>query len=121
MESRSCKQNVEVNAEQVSGDIKHNTSFSLGSVFGHAATVYDIYRVPLPTQLYFFLSIFKTDNNLKTIMANYHLHSMSIFLHYQIRFSCAHALILAFVYTSVFSVLHVHMPIFQLNSWKISQ
>ena len=31
-------------------------------------------------------------------MANYHLHSMSIFLHYQIRFSCAHARVLAFEY-----------------------
>ena len=33
----------------------------------------------------FFLSISKTDNYLKTILANYHLHSMSIFLHYKIR------------------------------------
>ena len=30
----------------------------------------------------FFLSISKTDNYLKNNMANYHLHSMSIFLHY---------------------------------------
>ena len=60
----------------------------------------------------FFLSIFKTDNNLKNSMANYHLQSMSIFLHYQIRFSCAHARVLAFEYKSAFSVLHVHMLIF---------
>ena len=57
-------------------------------------------------------SIFKTDTNLKNIMANYHLHSMSIILHYQIRFSCAHARVLAFKYKSAFSVLHVHMLIF---------
>ena len=37
---------------------------------------------------------------------------MSIFLHYQIRFSCAHARVLAFEYKSAFSVLHVHMLIF---------
>ena len=35
-------------------------------------------------------------------MAIYHLHSISIFLHYQIRFSCAHARVLAFEYKSVF-------------------
>ena len=63
--------------------------------------------------LYFlFLSIFKTDNNLKNIiMAYYHLHSMSIFLHYQIRVSWAHARVLAFEYKSAFSVPHVHMLI----------
>ena len=63
----------------------------------------------------------------KYIMANYHLHSMSIFLHYQLRFSCAHARVLAFEYKSAFSVLHVHMLILfsktcaHLNSWKIGQ
>ena len=35
-------------------------------------------------------------------MANYHLHSMFIFLHYQIRFSYTHARILVFEYKSVF-------------------
>ena len=41
-------------------------------------------------------------------MANYHLPSMSIFLHYLIQFACAHAWVLAFEYKSAFSVLHVH-------------
>ena len=59
----------------------------------------------------FCLSIFKTDNNLKSTMANNHLHSMSIFLHYQIRVSCAHARVLEFEYKSDFSVLHLHMLI----------
>ena len=68
--------------------------------------------MPLPTQLYFFLSIFKTDNNLKNIIENYHLHTMSIFLHYQIQFSCAHVWVLAFEYKNAFSMLHVHMLIF---------
>ena len=45
-------------------------------------------------------------------MVNYHLHSMSIFLHYQIWFSCAHARVLTIEYKSAFSVLHVHMLIF---------
>ena len=53
--------------------------------------------------LYFFLLIFKTDNNLKNIMANCHfLHNMSIFLHYQILFSCAHARVLVLEYKSAF-------------------
>ena len=45
-------------------------------------------------------------------MTNYHLHTMSIFLHYQIRFSYAHARVLPFEYKSAFSILHVHMLIF---------
>ena len=45
-------------------------------------------------------------------MANYHLHSMSIFLNYQIRFPCALARVLALKYKSAFSVLHMHMPNF---------
>ena len=71
-----------------------------------------IYMSSTANATLFFLSIFKTDNNLKNIMTNYHLHTMSIFLHYQIRFSCAHARIRAFEYESAFSVLHVHMLIF---------
>ena len=67
----------------------------------------------------FSLSIFKTDNNLKNVMASYHLHSISIFLHYQIRFSAAHARVLAFEYKSAFSVLHVHMLIFFKNLYTI--
>ena len=51
-------------------------------------------------------------------MANYHLHGMPIFLHYQIRFSYAHAQVLAFEYKSAFSVLHVHMLIFFKNVYK---
>ena len=72
-------------------------------------------------------ALIKTDNNLKNIMADYHLHRMSLFLHYQIRFSCAHVQVLAFDYKSAFSVLHMHMPIFfskpctQLNSRKIDK
>ena len=62
--------------------------------------------------LFFLLSVFKTDNNLKNIMANYHLHSMSNFLHYQIRLSCAQARVVAHEYKSAFSVLHVHMLTF---------
>ena len=80
---------------------------------------YVIYWVPLPKQLYFFLSIFKTDNNLKNSMTNYHLHSMSIFLHYQIRFSCSHARVLAFEYKSASSVLHLHMLIFSINLYTV--
>ena len=52
------------------------------------------------------------DKTMKNIMANYHLHSTSIVLHYQIRFSCVHARVLAFEYKSAFSVVHVHMLIF---------
>ena len=64
------------------------------------------------TIFFFLFSVFKTDNNLKNIMANYHLHSTSIFLHYQIRFLCAHARVLAYEYKSAFSVLYVHMLLF---------
>ena len=45
-------------------------------------------------------------------MTDYHIPTMSVFLHYQIRFSCAHARVLAFEYKSAFSVLHVHVLIF---------
>ena len=38
-------------------------------------------------------------------MTHYHLHTMSIFLHYQIRFSCAHARVLAFEYNTSIKVL----------------
>ena len=50
-------------------------------------------------------------------MANYHLHSIFIFLHYQIRFSYVHARVLAFEYKSAFSVLH--MLIFFQNLYTI--
>ena len=79
-----------------------------------------LYWVALPTQFYFFfLSIFKTDNNLKNITANYHLHSISIFLHYQIRFLYAHARVLAFEYKITFSVLYVRMLTFFKNLYII--
>ena len=81
----------------------------------------------MPTQFYFFLSVFKANNNLKNIMANYHLHSMSVFLHYQIRFSCAHARVLVFEYKrAFFRAARAHADSFsknctQLTSWKIGQ
>ena len=83
-----------------------------------------LYWVPLPTQLYFFLSIFKTDNNLKNIMANYHLHGMFIFMHYQIRFYVRMHGTRILVLKCFFRAAHADIfskTCTQLNSWKIGQ
>ena len=88
-------------------------------------TFRNVYRVPLPTQLYFFLSVFKTNNNLKDSVANYHLHTFGLSIFHPV--SCAHARGLAFEYKSAFfHSARAHADIFsktctQLNSWKIGQ
>ena len=52
-------------------------------------------------------------------MPNYHLPSMPIFLHYQIRFATAHAWVLAFEYRSAFFVLHLHMLIIFITLYTV--
>ena len=44
-------------------------------------------------------------------MANYHLHIMSIFLHYQIRFSYAHARVLMRIQKCFFRAARGHADI----------
>ena len=55
-------------------------------------------------------------------MANYHLHSMPIFLHYHILFSYEHARVLDFEYKSAFfRAARAHADIFfkNLNTIKV--
>ena len=81
----------------------------------HLTTIKDFYTFTCilnstaNAALFFPLNV-QTDNNLKIIMANYYLHSISIFLHYQIQFSRAYAWVLAFEYKKAF--LYMHMLIF---------
>ena len=67
-----------------------------------------IYWVPLPTQLYCFLSSFKYVNEIKHFVRNCHLNDSTTFLRHQIQLYSAYALILALGYKNAFSVLHVH-------------
>ena len=70
-----------------------------------------IYRVQLPTQLYFLLLSFKNVNNMKTFVCDYHLNDPTTFLHYQIQVCSVHARILTSGYKNAFSVLHMHGPV----------
>ena len=78
-------------------------------------------------QLSFFLSVFKYAINLKNIIANYHLLSMSIFLHYHIRFAYTYAWVLSFENESAFfraaraQADNLSKPCTQLKSWKFPQ
>ena len=69
---------------------------------------FDIFWVPLPTQLYFLISSFKYVNNMKTFVCDYHLNDPPTFLHHQIQVCHAHAQMLALEYKNAFSVRHVY-------------
>ena len=71
----------------------------------------NIYPVPLPMQLCFFLYSFKSANNLKSFVSYYFLTN---FLHYQTIVFNAHAQIITSEYKNALSVLHMHrLVIFQ--------
>ena len=77
--------------------------------------VHCIYWVPLPTQLYFFLSSFKSANNLKTFESDYYLNDLTIFLYYQIQSFSVHVWIHPSGYINAFSVFHMHGFVIFLN------